>query len=204
MGAVSIPLPGIVAGGQSIVLPATVAGTVSIPLPAILAGTNPVVSPGGYLRADELAYMRWAQGLDHLHVDDLAFMVLAQDLDHLFPDEVGYMRATQAEHRPTAAVWTKRTVTNDGYGGQDIAWTDPLPVDVLIHGPLDQVPQDVADRLEGGTVHKIVMDLVDVRANDRITVSGSEVYQVVSSRDPDRWTTAQVVLAVRLNSPVRA
>lgn len=129
--------------------------------------------------------------------------VLAVPGAYLTEDELGYMRATQAQHRPTPAVWTRFSATADATGGRDIGWVDPQPVAVLIHGPMDQIPEDLADRLQGGTVHKIVMDLVDVRTRDRITVSTDEVYEVVSSRDPDRWTTAQVVMAVRLNGPAR-
>lgn len=121
----------------------------------------------------------------------------------LTADDLAYMRETQAEHRPTAADLSTRTTVPDGMGGTTASWSDPVPVMVRIDGQPDQVPVNVAERLEGGTAYKVSMDLVDVRAGDRLTVSATEAYEAVSDGDPDRWATAQVVWFRRTAFPAR-
>jgi len=74
---------------------------------------------------------------------------------------------------------------------------------VRIDGRPDEIPANIADRFQGGTAYKITTDLVDIRAGDRITVSATEVYEVVSEGDTDRWATAQVVWAQRVTFPAR-
>lgn len=117
--------------------------------------------------------------------------------------DLAFMREVQAEHRPTTADLTKLTETPDGSGGRTKAWSAPAPVGVRIDGQPDEIPTAVAERVQGGTAYKIVMDLADVRLGDRLTVSASEVYELVSEGDPDRWATAQVVWAQRIAFPGR-
>ena len=123
----------------------------------------------------------------------------------LTDEDMAYMRETQADHRPTSAdlrrkVPGSRTPT----GGVVATWAAPEPVMIRIDGAPDEVPQVIADRLEGGTAVSIAMDMVpDVRWGDTLTVSITEVYEVVSDGDPDAWATAQVVIARRIVRPNR-
>ena len=119
-------------------------------------------------------------------------------------DDLAYMREVQAEHRPTAATLSLRTAVPDGAGGRTLGWGAGEPVAVRIDGTPDKVPEAVSARLEGGTAVKITMDLLDVRSGDRLTVSASEVYEVISDGDPDAQATAQVVWARRIVFPARA
>lgn len=121
----------------------------------------------------------------------------------LTPSELAYMRETQAEHRPTPADLTTQTLTPDGAGGRTRVWGAPAPIAVRIDGQPDEIPANIADRFQGGTAYKITTDLVDIRAGDRLTVSATEVYEVVSDGDTDRWATAQVVWAQRVTFPLR-
>lgn len=127
---------------------------------------------------------------------------MADDL--LAPEDLAYMRATQAEARPTAAEFQRRVVGRSPTGGQVTTWGEPERVDVRLDGSPDEVPTEVAARLEGGTVTTVTMDLAqDVRDGDRLVVSPTEVYEFVSDGDPDRWATAQVVYARRVTWPPR-
>lgn len=119
----------------------------------------------------------------------------------LTEDDLAYMREVQAEHRPTAATLEAFGVTQDGMGGRTEGWTTPgNPIMVRINGNPDAIPTAVAGRYEG-PLAMITMDLVDVRAGSRIVVSPTEVYQVVSEGDMDRWATAQQVVARRVAFP---
>lgn len=117
--------------------------------------------------------------------------------------DLAYMREVQAEHRPTPADLTLQVLAGDGSGGRSRTWSVATPVMVRIDGQPDEVPAAVAERLQGGTAYQIVMDMVDVRSGDRLTVSATEVYELVSDGDPDRWATAQVVWAQRITFPAR-
>lgn len=118
--------------------------------------------------------------------------------------DLEYMRATQAEARPTG-VWLQRYATGRGPGGDRtrVPFGQPVPMAARIWHQPDEVPQVLADRYEGGTLVKIVLDMVlDVRDGDRIT-SGDRSYELVSEGDPDVWSTAQPVWARRLDRPAR-
>lgn len=124
--------------------------------------------------------------------------------DLLSSDELAYMRETQAEARPTAATLQRRVTTRTSTGGSTVGWGEAEPVDVRIKQAPDEVPAMLASRYEGGTLSKIVLDLTrDVRDGDRITVSATEVYEVVSEGAPGAWTTAQIVWARRTVYPAR-
>lgn len=125
--------------------------------------------------------------------------------DLLSDADLAYMRATQAEARPTPATLNRRVTTRTSTGGTTSTYEQPGdPIDVRLSAPSDKVPEDLAARYERGDLVKITLDLVyDVRAGDRVTVSATEVYEVVTSGDPDRWTTAQVVWSRRIAYPAR-
>lgn len=112
-------------------------------------------------------------------------------------EDLAYMRETQALVRPTEAVLARKTSARDGMGGTTDTWdwANPTPIQVRLHDP-DDVPADLADRYGSTEVVKIVTDLVDVKAGDRVKARGF-TYQIVSQGDPDEWTTAQVLWAVR-------
>lgn len=115
-------------------------------------------------------------------------------------EDLAYMRETQAEHRPTAATHQRRAETPDGMGGTDTSDGEPEPVQVRI-SPADLTrTQSLADQYGAGIVD-VTMDLVTVQAGDTITVSPTEVYEVVSDGAIGEWTTAQNVLAVRTTWP---
>lgn len=121
----------------------------------------------------------------------------------LSADDLAFMRETQAEHRPTAATLSVQVNQPDGAGGRTRTWGAGEPIQVRIDGTPDEVPEVVSARLEGGSAVKITADLIDLRAGDRITVSATEVYEVISDGDPDRWASAQVVWARRIVFPAR-
>lgn len=122
----------------------------------------------------------------------------------LSDEDLAYMRATAADARPTPADLLRRTATRTPTGGTAVGWGDPEPVMVRINGTPDEVPQPLADRFEGGTLVEVTMDLVlDVRAGDRLDVSPTERYEVISDGAPDAWATAQVVFARRTVYPAR-
>lgn len=124
--------------------------------------------------------------------------------DLLSAEDLAYMRATAAEARPTAATLSRRVSVRTPTGGQSDTWDAGQPVDVRLDGSPDKVPEDLAARYERGDLVKITMDQVyDVRDGDRVSVSPTEVYEVVTSGDPDRWATAQVVWARRITYPAR-
>lgn len=129
----------------------------------------------------------------------MADLLTGRDLD--------YMRATQAEARPTT-VWLQRYAEMRTAGGdqQRIPLGAPIPMAARIWNTPDEVPQVLADRYEGGTLSKIVLDMVlDVRAGDRLWIDGTtRSWELVSEGEPDVWTTAQPVWARRLDRPVRA
>jgi head-tail adaptor len=112
-------------------------------------------------------------------------------------EDLAYMRETQALVRPTAAVLAVKASTRDGMGGTTDTWdwANPVPVQVRLHDP-DDVPADLAEQYGSTELVKVTMDLVDVKAGDRLRARGF-TYQIVSQGDPDEWTTAQVVWAVR-------
>ena len=115
--------------------------------------------------------------------------------------DLAYMRETQAEHRPTQATLTPRTETPDGMGGTDTAAGEPVPVAIRV-SRAERVPEVLAERYGVGIVD-VTMDLVTVTAGDTITVSPTEVYEVVSDGAIGEWTTAQEVLAVRTAWPTQ-
>lgn len=118
----------------------------------------------------------------------------------LTDDDLAYMRETQADHRPTAATLQGRSETPDGMGGTTTgAEGEPQPIQVRI-AQADEVPEVLAERYGVGVV-TITLDLVTIQSGDAITVSGSEVYEVVSDGAIGAWTTAQRVLAVRTAWP---
>lgn len=122
----------------------------------------------------------------------------------LTPDELAYMRDTQADHRPTPATFVRKVIGRTPTGGEVAQWGAPEPVMVRIDGTPEEVPQALADRWEGGTLVGLAMDLVrDVRDGDQVRVSLTEVYEVVSDGDPDRWATAQTIYARRIARPSR-
>lgn len=115
--------------------------------------------------------------------------------------DLAYMRSTQAEHRPTAAFLESFSRTPDGYGGTTEGWNSPGdPIMVRIDAGPDAIPAAVAARYDG-PLAMITMDLIDVRAGSRVWVSATEVYQVVSEGDTDRWATAQRVVTKRIAFP---
>lgn len=115
------------------------------------------------------------------------------------------MREVQAAHRPTAATLLRKGTTRTATGGQTSGYTTAgVPVNVRLDGTPDKVPAALGGQYEGGTLTKIVMDLsVDVRAGDRLNVSATEGYELVTDGDPDRWATAQVVWSRRYLHPAR-
>lgn len=118
--------------------------------------------------------------------------------------DLAYMRATQAEHRPTEGAFSRRVTVRTPEGGSGDSWPAGDPVQVRIDGSLDKVPEVLAARYEQGDLVKVTMDMVmDVRSGDRLTISPSEVYEVVSEGEPDGWATAQVLWARRLTWPAR-
>jgi hypothetical protein len=118
--------------------------------------------------------------------------------------DLAFMRATQAEARPTEASLLRRLSTRTPTGGQATGWADPEPVAIRVDGPPDEVPLTLAGRLEGGTAVMLAMDMVeDVRYQDRVVVSPTEVYEVISDGDADGWATAQNVMARRIVRPER-
>jgi hypothetical protein len=118
--------------------------------------------------------------------------------------DLAYMREVQAEHRPTAATLSRQVTTRTPTGGSTSTWDEGTPVDVRLSAPTDEVPAALAERYGVAALVKVVLDLVsDVRSGDRLTVSPTEVYQVVTDGTPDRWATAQVVWAVRQTWPSR-
>jgi len=124
--------------------------------------------------------------------------------DLLTPEELAYMRETQADARPTQAVLHRAIVTRTPTGGTAPGWGAGVPVDVRVDGTPDAVPADLAARWTGGTLVRLSIDLVeDIRSGDQVRISGTEVYQVVSDGDPDRWATAQRIWATRLTYPAR-
>lgn len=124
--------------------------------------------------------------------------------DLLSAEDLAYMRETQAEARPTEAVYQQVTTVRTPTGGTTTGWGDPQPIDVRLDGTPDEVPEPVAARMDGGSLVKVTLDLVrDVRDGDRITVSATEAYEVITDGDPDRWATAQVIYARRVTWPAR-
>lgn len=125
-------------------------------------------------------------------------------MEGLTAEELAYMRETQAAHRPTEAVLSRRTSTRTPTGGQEDSWEGDDPVQVRINGAPDEVPQALADRYGVAGLATCAMDLVvDVRAGDRLTVSPAETYEIVTDGQPDDWATAQVVWLHRLTYPAR-
>lgn len=114
-------------------------------------------------------------------------------------DDLAYMRETQAEHRPTQANLVRRTEVSDGMGGTTYQDGPATPVAIRV-APAEDVPEVLADRYGAGLV-TITMDLAVVTSGDRITVSPTEAYEVVSDGAIGAWTTAQVVLAHRTAWP---
>lgn len=124
--------------------------------------------------------------------------------DLLSSADVAYMRATQAEARPSQG-WLQRYGLGRGAGGERtrVPLGEPVALAVRVWHQPDEVPQVLADRVEGGTLVKVALDMVlDVRAGDRLTV-GDRSYELVSEGDVDAWTTAQPVWARRLDRPDR-
>lgn len=115
------------------------------------------------------------------------------------------MRATQSEARPTMANLLRKTSTRSSTGGTVEGWAAPEPVTVRIDGEGDEVPSDLAGRLEGGTGVKLAIHHgLDIRDGDKLEVDpASEVYEIITDGDPDRWATAQIVWARRLKFPER-
>lgn len=127
-------------------------------------------------------------------------------MDGLSAEELAYMRQTQAEHRPTEATLSRRTSVRTPSGGSTDTWVpDEAPVDVRISHAKDEVPEALAARYGMAGLAKASMDLVlDVRSGDRLTVSPTEVYEIVTDGEVDAWTTAQVVWMNRQTRPARA
>lgn len=122
----------------------------------------------------------------------------------LTADDLAYMRETQAAARPTAGNLTRRVTTRDGMGGWTEGYGAAEPIQVRLDGTPDRVPAEVAARIDAGSAVKIVTDLVDIRSGDRIVISATEGYDVISDGDPDRWATAQEVYARRYLFPARS
>lgn len=124
--------------------------------------------------------------------------------DGLMPEELAYMRETQAAHRPTEATLSRRVSDRDETGGQVDDWGEGDPVAVRLNSSPDKVPDALANRYGLAGLSKAAMDLVvDVRAGDRLIVSPTETYEVVTEGEPDAWTTAQNVWLNRLTYPPR-
>ena len=126
----------------------------------------------------------------------------------LTPADLAFMRETQTEARPTPAVLL-RMGTGRGPGGEPTAVVvgDPTPLQVRLWATPDEVPQQLADRYEGGTLVKLALDLLhDVRAGDQLAIppdAPQAQYELVSEGEPDQWATAQLVWARRLDRPAR-
>lgn len=124
--------------------------------------------------------------------------------DMLTDAELAYMRETQAQARPTPATLSRRVTTRSPSGGQVDTWSEAEPVMVRLDGAADRIPAAIAARYDVAALAKVTMDITtDVRSGDRLTVTPTEVYQVVTDGDPDRWQTAQVVWANRQGYPPR-
>lgn len=111
--------------------------------------------------------------------------------------DLAFMRATQADARPTPAELRRRTQAPTASGGRGDTMSDPEPINIRLDGRESMVPPQVLAAVGSAKPVKITLDLVEVRSGDTITVSPTEVYQVVTDGDPDRWATAQVVWAKR-------
>lgn len=117
--------------------------------------------------------------------------------------DLAYMRETQAEARPTAAELLRRVQGASPSGGRTDGWQAAEPIQVRLDGNEENVPDRVTATVGNRKPVKVTMDLVEVRSGDRIRVSAVEEYQVVTDADPDEWTTAQVVWAMRTVEPPR-
>ena len=115
--------------------------------------------------------------------------------------DLAYMREVQAAFRPTAANLQSRTSGPDGMGGRTDGYGADQPIMVRIDGSPEAIPTEIAGRYQGGSLVMVTADLVMLRSGDRIVVSATEVYQIVSDGDPDRWATAQQVVAERVAFP---
>lgn len=120
-------------------------------------------------------------------------------------EELAYMRETQAEHRPTEAVLSRRVTTRTPSGGSSDTWQDAeAPIDVRISSAKDKVPEALAAKYGLAGLAKASLDLVlDVRSGDRLRVSPSESYEIVTDGEVDSWATAQTVWLNRLTRPAR-
>lgn len=127
-------------------------------------------------------------------------------MEGLRAEELAYMRETQAEHRPEEAHLLRRTTVRSPSGGQSDTWPgEGQLVAVRIDGAKDHVPDQLAAKHGLDNMAKASLDLVhDVRSGDRLKVTDSEVYQIVSDGTPDDWATAQIVWMVRIVWPARA
>lgn len=122
----------------------------------------------------------------------------------LSAEELAYMRATQAAYRPTEAALERRVSTRTATGAQTDTWPTSEPVQVRIATAPDKVPAPIAAKYGVSGLAKVTMDRVfDVRDGDRLRVSPTEVYQVVTEGDPSEWSTAQQVWAKRTVFPAR-
>jgi hypothetical protein len=119
----------------------------------------------------------------------------------LTDEDLAYMRETQGEHRPTQASLIRRTEASDGMGGTTTTDAEPQPVAIRV-APAEDVPEVLAERYGAGVV-TITMDLTTVTHGDKITVTPTEAYEVVSDGAIGAWTTAQQVLAVRTAWPAQ-
>src|SRR6478609_4915150 len=124
----------------------------------------------------------------------------------LTPGDLAYMRSTQAEARPTACT-LQRVGTARVAGGEStsVYVGEPVPLNARIWDTPDEVPQQLADRYEGGTLVKLALDMVlDVRAGDELSNDATgAAYELVSEGEPDEWATAQLVWARRIDRPTR-
>lgn len=118
--------------------------------------------------------------------------------------ELAYMRETQAQDRPVEASLRRRVQGTSASGGRVDTFQAPELVAIRLDGKESNAPASVLAVIGGGKPIKITMDLVEVRSGDTLEVSATEVYQVVTDGDPDRWATAQVIWAKRIKWPVRA
>jgi len=118
--------------------------------------------------------------------------------------ELAFMRETQAEHRPTAAELSRRISTRSPTGGQVDGWAEAEPVQVRLAAVPDRVPSALADKYGMEALVQVSLDLThDVRSGDRLTVSPTEAYQIVTDGEPTAWTTAQTCWANRTVRPRR-
>lgn len=125
-------------------------------------------------------------------------------MDLLTPEELAYMRETQAMARPTEAALSRRSSVRSPSGGSTDTWGPDQPLDVRIDSGKDKVPEALAAKYGIAGLAKASLDLVhDVRSGDRLTVSPSEVYEVVTDGELDEWSTAQIVWLNRLTRPAR-